>query len=101
MYETCEACVTVRKPYNLLDDILIHLPFTATELSVVDTPRLNNSQAIILILRECLNADNPLRRGLEGLNSRQTFMSVIHDILSLYALPVVWERLIDLNKEPN
>lgn len=99
IYSTCEACAKVHKPYNLRDMLLIHIPFRQPdELSVIDAPTLNNAQAIILILRECLNSDNSLRHGLEGLNSRQTLLSTLNDRLSPHALPVVWDSLVNLLK---
>lgn len=99
IYDTCDACVKVRKPYNMRDMILIHIPFRQPdELSLVEAPSLSNPQAIILILRESLNSENTLRHGLEGLHSRQTLLSTLHDRLSPHTLPVVWDSLINLVK---
>lgn len=72
---TCEACVQVKKPFNLSDILLLYVPFREVEdLPIDKAPTLNNAQAIILILRECLRLDNPLRQAIEGLNSRQTLL---------------------------
>ena len=99
--DTCHALVTVRKPYNLLDLLLIHVPFRdIPELSVTDAPSLNNAQAVILSLRECLNPENNLRQGLEGLHSRQTFIETIHDRLRPYTLPVLWSSVVGLVRWP-
>ena len=91
---TCEACAVTHKSFNLQDILLMLIPFRyPAEISIVDAKTLNNTQAIILILRECLNSDNPLRLGLEGLHSRMTFMNTLYDNLAPYALPVLWCNL--------
>ena len=92
---TCEACAVTHKQFNLQDILLMLMPFRdPAEISIVDAKTLNNTQAIILILRECLNLDNPLRLGLEGLHSRMTFMNNLYDNLAPYALPVLWSNLV-------
>ena len=94
MRATCEACVQTHKPFNLNDVMLMHVPFREPEeISIFDAQTLNNTQAMILILRECLNQDNPLRVGLEGLNSRKAFMASLYDRLAPYTLPVLWSSL--------
>lgn len=96
---TCKACVTVQKPFNLRDLLLIHIPFREVEeLSIDTTPTLNNTQAMILILRECLNPDNRLREGLEGLHSRQTFMEDLYSRLLPFTVPIAWSNLSMLVK---
>jgi hypothetical protein len=91
---TCEACAKAKKPYNLLDVLLFHAPFRdPREISVFDAPTLNNTQAIITILRECLNRDNPLLQCLDGLHSRLTYMEVLYDRLTPHTLPVLWSNL--------
>jgi hypothetical protein len=98
---TCEALVTVRKPYNLLDLLLIHVPFRdIPELSVTDAPSLNNAQAVIAILRECLNQENALCNGLHGLHSRQTFIETIYERVRPYTLLVEWSSLLALVRWP-
>ncbi len=58
---TCEACVAARKPFNLKDVMLMYVPFVSPEeISVFEAETLNNTQAVVLILRECLNPTNPL-----------------------------------------
>lgn len=91
---TCEACALVKKPFNFLDVVLMYMPFAnPKELSIEEAPTLNNAQAMVLFLRECLNQDNPLRRALEGLHSRQTFMDILYERLAPHALPVLWSSL--------
>lgn len=86
---TCDACVEVKKPFNLKDMLLMHVPFREVEDVPIDqVSTLNNAQAIILILRECLNPCNRLREGLEGLHSRQTLLEELFNRLQPFAVPV-------------
>lgn len=86
---TCEACVKVKKPFNLRDLVLMHIPFREVEdLSIDQAPTLNNAQAMILILRECLNPDNRLREGIDGLHSRQTLLEELFNRVRPLAVPV-------------
>ena len=95
IHATCEACAATYKQFNLHDILLRFIPFRdPPEISIVETKTLNNTQAIILILRECLNSDNPLRLALEGLHSRMTFVNTLYDNLAPYALPVIWSNLV-------
>ena len=89
-------CAEVRKQYNVSDSLLMWLPFRVpNEISIIDAKAITNPQAIILILRECLNPDNPMLIGLADLHSRKTFIDNLYDRLALYALPVLQSRLID------
>jgi hypothetical protein len=91
---TCEACARVGKPFNLLDVVLMYVPFTSPkELRLEEAPTLNNTQAAILFLRECLNRDNPLREAVADLHSRQTFIDALYERLCQHALPVLWSSL--------
>ena len=99
MLATCEACVTVRKPFNFKDVLLMYVPFREVQdLSIVQAPTLNNTQAMILILRECLNPDNRLREGIEGLHSRQTFLEDLYHRLLPLTVPVSWANISALVK---
>ena len=97
LYATCEACVEARKPFNLIDIFLMYVPFREPDdPSVFSAKTLNNTQAIISILRECLDPSNPLCRGLDGLHSRLTFMDVLYEHIQAYAMPYP----LDLLKHP-
>jgi hypothetical protein len=92
---TCEACVAAHRPYNLKDVLLMQLPFfNPPESTIFEVEKINNTQAVILILRECLNPSNTLRLGLEGLHSRQTFASTLYERLSPHALPALLSGLM-------
>ena len=93
--KTCEACVASHRPYNLKDVLLMQLPFySPPESTIFEVEKINNTQAVILILRECLNPSNTLRLGLEGLHSRQTFASTLYERLSPHALPAQLSELM-------
>lgn len=95
--DTCNALAIVKKPFNLKDLLLIHVPFRdIKEFSVLDAPALNNAQAVITILRECLDPENVLRNALDGLHSRQTFVETIYDRVRPYSLLVLWPSILDL-----
>lgn len=91
---TCDACVLVKKPFNYLDVLMMYMPFSnPKELSIEEAPTLNNSQAMVLFLRECLDKENPLRKALDCLHSRQTFIDILYERLAPHALPVLWSSL--------
>ena len=93
----CEACAATHKPFNLHDKIMNMMPFwNPEEISIFNAATINNTQAIILILRECLNPDNPLKLGLNGLHSRMAFLENLYDRFAPYALPVLWSNLVTL-----
>jgi hypothetical protein len=99
LLKTCTACVQSKKAFNLRDLLLLFVPFREVQdTSVFEAPTLNNPQAIILVLRECLNAENPLRSGLDGLHSRQTVLDTLYSSLRPYTLPVCWQALVNLVK---
>ena len=85
--------------FNLQDILLLHAPFRDVEdLPIDQAPTLNNAQAIILILRECLRPDNRLREGIEGLHSRQTLLEDLFQRLQPLAVPVSWTTIFGLVK---
>jgi hypothetical protein len=65
-----------------------------TELIIADALTLNNKKAVILLFCECLNADNPLRRSVEGLHSRQTLLETVYDRVAPHTLTVLWSTLV-------
>jgi hypothetical protein len=94
--DTCLACARVSKPFNLLDLLLIHLPYNPPDnFTIFTTPTLNNAQAIILILRQCLTTDNVLSKEMDALHSRKTFLEDLFVRIGVYTLPVTWSNLID------
>jgi hypothetical protein len=97
MLSTCEACMQVKKPFNLQDILLLHAPFRDLEdLPIDKAPTLNNAQAVILILRECLRTDNRLREAVEGLHSRQTLLEDLFERLRPLTVPISWTSIFGL-----
>lgn len=79
---TCRALCQAKVPFNLKDLLLMHVPFR----EVADTPlfeceTLNNVQATILVLRECLPKDHALQGVLRSLHSRQTLAEDLYTSL--------------------
>jgi len=90
IHKTCEACAKARIPFNLSDLLLIYMPLRdARDVPLFEAETLNSAQAVILILRECLDPDHHLRGALEGLHSRQTFVETLYDRIRPYATPAV------------
>lgn len=79
---TCRGCVLSRKRFNLRDLILKYVPFREpVELPLFETHSLNDTQSVILILRECLDLDNPVSVLVRGLHSRLASASSLFDTL--------------------
>lgn len=99
LHSSCVACAACRKPFNLQDLLLIHthhilLVDPPAELPLYTAPTLNTAQAVILILKECLDpATNPLmdpsKSRLPTLHSRRTYVETIYDAIHPFAAPVV------------
>jgi hypothetical protein len=83
----CEACVKSRIPYNTTDMVLSQLPLrNPTEGDVYHTSTLFCSQAMVLVLRSCLDPDNELQGPLAMVNSRTVRPSHLHDILKPFCV---------------
>jgi hypothetical protein len=96
LYKTCEACAKSKIPFNLYDLLLIHVPFRdIQDIPLFEVRTLNNAQSIILILRECLLPEHPIRAAISELHSRQTFVETLHEILKPLTIPVVSSSLIN------
>jgi hypothetical protein len=80
--ETCEACAESKIQYNTRDMVLSILPLRKPmEKDLFQAGPLFCSQAIILILRTCLDPDNPLQSILSTIHSRTTTPSQLHTAL--------------------
>ena len=89
LLKTCKACVVAKKRYNYRDVLLYNVPFRdPVELSLFQTETLHDTQAVILILRECLNAGNPLVKVLSSIHSRTTMPSLLYETLFPCSQPV-------------
>jgi hypothetical protein len=87
--QTCEACAQSKIQYNTRDMALCLVPFRCPrERTLFETRTLFCSQAVILILRSCLDPDHPLQSALNEINSRNTTPSQLHGVLKTVCLPV-------------
>jgi hypothetical protein len=86
--ETCEACATSRIKYNYRDVALCICPLrTPREIPLFDSESLFCSQAMILILRACLNPENSMQDILQNVHSRTTTPSQLHRALKTTCTP--------------
>jgi hypothetical protein len=87
--QTCEACAQSRINYNTRDMVLCLVPFRCPhEKTLFETKTLYCSQAVILILRSCLDPEHPLQCVLKEINSRTTTPSQLHSVLKTVCVPV-------------
>jgi hypothetical protein len=94
IYTTCEACATSKLKYNIKDVMLSSLPFrNPEEKSLFQPPQLYCSQSIVLILRECLDADNCLNQGLQGLHSRTVTASTLYQNIVQHCGPFAFDSV--------
>lgn len=78
----CETHVQLETPYNIKDMILCLMPGRKpTEKDIYNAKTLFCSQAMVLILRQCLDADHPVRKVLTPVNSRTVTPSQLYEIL--------------------
>ena len=98
---TCEACVRVQMPYNMSDLVLMLVPLREPkEVPFEEAKCLNHAQAVVVMLRGCLERGNPLvAKGLEGVNSRKVLLSVLYERLLPFTLIVKFQSLLQLLRD--
>lgn len=79
LLKTCEACAQANIPFNLVDLLLIHMPFDKEDTRLFQVRSLNNCQAVILILRECVSPHHNLHQVVKQMHSRQTLVETLYD----------------------
>ena len=80
--ETCEACAESKIMYNTRDMVLCIVPLRRPrEKTLFEAGPLFCSQAMILILRTCLNPEHPLQSILKDVHSRTTTPSQLYTVL--------------------
>jgi hypothetical protein len=86
IHAQCEACAQAGLQYSLTDLSLSLVPFrNPPDLPINQVKSVRNVQAVILILRECLQlTENPLAVVLREVNSRTTNPTDLHQILTPY-----------------
>ena len=78
----CETHVELKTPYNLKDMILSVLPGrNPNDKSIYKVKTLFCSQAMVLILRHCLEENHPVRKVLDPMNSRMTTPTQLYNLL--------------------
>jgi hypothetical protein len=83
----CEACVKSKIPYNATDMFFSQIPLrNPTERDIYHCKSLFCSQAMVLVLRSCLDPDNELQGPLAMVNSRTVTPSHLHDILKPFCV---------------
>lgn len=98
---TCETFASVGIPFNLLDCMLYFVPIRIPEeKSLFQVQKMSDTQAAILILRECLGADNPLLLVLKSLNSRQTLPSTLFETLLPVTKRWTWSEVHSFLPKP-
>jgi hypothetical protein len=82
---TCETCADSAIPYNHTDMVLSVVPLRSpTEKDLFNAKTLFCSQAMVLILRECLEPIHPVQLPLCELNSRTVTPSQLYERLAPY-----------------
>ena len=83
----CEACVKSKVPYNTRDMFFSQIPLrNPTERDIYHCKSLFCSQAMVLVLRSCLDPDHELQGPLAMVNSRTTTPSHLYDLLRPYCV---------------
>jgi hypothetical protein len=80
--KTCETHVELKTPYNLKDMVFSVLPGrNPKDKNIYEVKTLFCSQAMVLILRQCLEENHPVRNAISSLNSRVVTPSQLYTIL--------------------
>lgn len=97
IHAQCEACVRVNLQYSLTDLWLSLIPFrNPLDLPIDQVKSVRNVQAVILILRKCLDpAENPIGVVLRAVNSRTTNPTDLLQILT----PYTFVYYLDIHKK--
>lgn len=80
--KACDACVESKIPYNTSDMVLSQLPMrNPEEHDLYSSKALFCSQAVVLLLRVCLDKTHALQKPLAALNSRTVSPSHLYDAM--------------------
>ena len=93
--KTCESRVQVKTPYNLKDMVLSIIPLrNPTEKDIFHVNTLFCSQAMVLILRSCLNPTHPVINSLKQFNSRTINPEQLYKALAPVCQPATVDNVI-------
>jgi len=80
---SCDACVKSRIPYNTQDMILSQIPLrNPVEQDLYSSESLFCAQAVVLILRSCLDPKRGLIESLAAVNSRTVSPSQLYECMA-------------------
>ena len=98
----CEACVQSKIPYNTTDMIFSQLPLRSpTERDLYHCKALFCSQAMVLMLRSCLDHDHELQGPLATVNSRTVSPSRLHEVLKPYSMSRIKAQVVHTVYNPS
>lgn len=84
-WDTCMACASVSRSFNAYDlSLSSFVPFyhPRPDRDIFSAPSLHSSQAVILVLRCCLDAGHPVADLVRNLNARGTLPTELYGIFS-------------------
>ena len=85
--KTCEACVESKIPYNTADMVMSQMPLPhPKDKDLFHSRALFCSQALVLVLRECLEPEHPLQTHLAAINSRTISPSQVFEVLKQHCI---------------
>jgi hypothetical protein len=96
LLRTCETFASVETHYNLMDGLFYVIPMrVAKERTLFQTDELSDTQAVILMLRECLSSETSqsILNALKCLNSRQTMPETLYETLLPVTRRLTWMDL--------
>lgn len=100
--KACEACVQSKIPYNTTDMVFSQIPLrNPTERDIYQSKSLFCSQAMVLVLRSCLDADHELQAPLATVNSRTISPSHLYSLLKPYCMTRTKAQAIQTVYNPN
>lgn len=98
----CDACVESKIPYNTTDMFFSQIPMrNPTERDLYNSKTLFCSQAMVLVLRSCLDPGHALQAPLAMVNSRTVSPSHLYEILKPYGKVKSKAQVVDVAYDPN
>jgi hypothetical protein len=95
LWRTCEACVLCKIPYNTKDMILSVVPMrNPTERPLDKCRSLFCSQAMVLILRSCLDEAHRVLGTLHDVNSRVVSPTALYEHLLPHSTKVPFREIV-------
>lgn len=97
----CDACVKSKIPYNTSDMVFSQVPLrNPTERDLYHSKSLFCSQAMVLVLRSCLEPGHRLQAPLALVNSRTVTPSHLYEILRPYCIEKTKAQAVDAAYDP-